>query len=346
MKKFLVLLLVLSMAGFALAGCATQAVEATETTAEETTEAPVEEAPAEEVTPEDQFVTILTGGSSGPYFALGGAVSNLLNEKLTYVNASVESTGASAVNSTKIAMGDAEIAFAMNNVVSFAYEGIESFSEKGKMDNIRGIAALYPNHCQVITLEGTGINGIEDLVGKKVGVGAPGSGTEVDARNILGIYGITYDDIDEDFLSYAEAVEQLKNGTVDAAFLTSGLPNATIMDLATTHDVVIVPITQDKVEELALKIPYYKSEIVPAGTYGNETDVETAAVVSMLITREDLDEQVVYDITKVIFENLQTLRDTHSVANKIDVSKYYEGMPVPLHAGAERYFEEIGVLVK
>ena len=336
MKKTLALLLILSMVGFTLAGCAKEAPAAEE-------EAP---AVAEEATPEDQFVTILTGGSSGPYFALGGAVSNLLNEKLSYVNASVESTGASAVNATKIGTGEAEIAFAMNNVVSFAYNGTESFAEKGAFDNIRGIAALYPNHCQVITLEGNGIAEIEDLVGKKVGVGAPGSGTEVDARNILGIYGITYDDIDEDFLSYAEAVEQLKNGTVDAAFLTSGLPNATIMDLSTTHDVVVVPVRAEKVAELALEIPYYKTEVVPAGTYDNETDVETAAVVSMLITREDLDEQVVYDITKVIFENLQTLRDTHSVADKIDVAKYYEGMPVPLHAGAERYFEEIGVLVK
>ena len=319
---------------FTFAGCAKEAPAA----AEEGTEA--------EARPEDQFVTILTGGSSGPYFALGGAISNLLNENLPYVNASVESTGASAVNATKIAMGEAEVAFAMNNVVSFAYNGTESFAEKGHFDNIRGIAALYPNHCQVITLQGSGIEEIEDLAGKKVGVGAPGSGTEVDARNILGIYGITYDDIDEDFLSYAEAVEQLKNGTVDAAFLTSGLPNATIMDLATTHDLVVLPVRAEKVAELALKIPYYKAEIVPAGTYDNETDVETAAVVSMLITREDLDEQVVYDITKVIFENLQSLRDTHSVANKIDAAKYYEGMPVPLHAGAERYFEEIGVLVK
>ncbi len=340
MKKLLVLLLILSVMGLTLVGC-TQAAEETNA------DAPVDEstpAVAEDATPEDQFVTILTGGSSGAYFALGGALSNLLNEKLTYVNASVESTGASAVNATKIAMGDAEIALAMNNVVSFAYNGVESFSEKGKFDNLRGIAALYPNHCQVVTLANTGISQIEDLVGKNVGVGAPGSGTEVDARNILGIYGITYDDIDEDFLSYAESIEQLKNGTVDAAFLTSGLPNATIMDLSTTHDVVIVPVRTEKVEELSAEMPYYKTEIIPAGTYDNEEDVETAAVVSMMITREDLDEQVVYDITKVLFENLQTLRDTHSVANKIDVAKYYEGMPIPLHPGAERYFEEIGVL--
>jgi TRAP transporter TAXI family solute receptor len=348
-KKFLVLLLILSVMSLGLVGCSQPSEESnTDVPAEDTASTTTEEevTTTEEVTPEDQFITILTGGSSGAYFALGGSLANLLNKNLDYANASVESTGASAVNATKIGMGDAEIALAMNNVVSFAYNGVESFSDKGKFENLRGIAGLYPNHCQVVTLESSNVTQIEDLSGKNVGVGAPGSGTEVDARNILGIYGITYDDIDEDFLSYAESIEQLKNGTIDAAFLTSGLPNATILDLSTTHDVVIVPIRAEKVDELAVKMPYYKREVIAAGIYDNEEDVETAAVVSMLITREDLDEQVVYDITKTLFENLQTLRDTHSVANKIDVTKYYEGIPIPLHPGAERYFEEIGVLQK
>lgn len=339
MKKLFLMILVLALVVSTLAGCTQEVAAEPEAPA---TETPASEEPVVEM--EDQFITILTGGSSGPYFALGGALSNVLNEKLSYANASVESTGASAVNATKIAMGEGEIAFAMNNVISFAYNGTESFADKGAFDNLRGIAALYPNHCQVITLADSGIKEIEDMVGKRIGVGAPGSGTEVDARNILNIHGITYDDIDEDFLSYAEAVEQLKNGTVDAAFLTSGLPNATVMDLSTTHDVVVVPVRAEKVAELATQIPYYKAEIIPAGTYDNEVDVETAAVVSMLVTREDLDEQVVYDITKTLFENLQVLRDTHAVANKIDVSKYYEGMPIPVHAGAIKYFDEIGVL--
>lgn len=292
----------------------------------------------------NQFVTVLTGGSSGAYFALGGALSNLLNSKLDYVNSSVESTGASAVNSTKIGNGQGEVAFAMNNVVSFAYNGVESFEEKGEFKNIRGITALYPNFCQVITLKDTGIKEIEDMVGKRIGVGAPGSGVEVDARNILKVHGITYDDIEEDYLSYAESVEQMKNGTIDAAFLTSGLPNSSIMDLATTHDVVIVTIRPEMVEKLQESIPYYSSEIIPAGTYDNEEDVFTAAVKTILITREDLDEDTVYDITKTLFENLDAMRDTHNAANNIDIEKFNEGMPVPIHPGAERYFREAGVL--
>lgn len=304
------------------------------------TEAPV----VDEDAVADQFVTILTGGSSGPYFALGGALSNLINQNLDYANSSVESTGASAVNATKIGNNDAELAFAMNNVVSFAYEGIESFEDKSEFTNLRGITALYPNYVQVITTKDTGLTEIEDLKGKRVGVGAPGSGTEVDARNILATHDITYEDLEEDYLPYSESVEQLKNGTIDAAFLTSGLPNSTIMDLATTHDVQIITIRPEMVEKLKERVSFYSSEIIPAGTYDNEEDIYTAAVKTILITNESLDEQVAYDITKLLYENLETMRGTHSAANHIDIEKFDEGMPIPIHPGAKRYYKEQNIL--
>lgn len=288
------------------------------------------------------FVTIATGGSSGAYFALGGAISNLLNEKVEGVNASVQSTGASAVNATLIGGKKVDIAFAMNDVVSYAYTGTEVFKDKGKVENLRGIASLYPNFVQVITLEGKGINEIVDLKGKKVGVGAPGSGTEVNARQILEAHGITYDDINEDFLSYAEAVEQMKNGAVDAVFLTSGLPNASIMDLATTKDVKIVPIRKEVVEKLAKEFPFYSSSLIKGGTYDDKEDVETAAVTTLLVTSADLSEELVYNITKTIFENLKNLTDTHAAAKDISLDTVRVGMPIPLHPGAEKYFKELG----
>lgn len=288
------------------------------------------------------FVTIATGGSSGPYFAIGGAMANLLNEKMDNVNASVQSTGSSVVNATLLGEQKAELAFAMNDVISYAYEGIEVFKDKGKVENLRGVAALYPNYVQVVTLEKNGINEISDLKGKKVGVGAPGSGTEVNARQILGAHGITYDDIDEDFLSYAESIEQLKNGAVDAAFLTSGLPNSNIMDICTTHDVKIVPIRKDVVEKLAQDYPFYSSEMIPAGTYDDKEDVETAAVTSLLVTRAELSEDEVYSITKTIFDNVDSLHEAHSAAKRISLDTVRKGMPIPLHPGAEKYFKEQG----
>ncbi len=325
MKKIVSLLLVgLLMIGL-LAGCSSE-TESNNATGEQK---------------EDRFITIATGGSSGAYFALGGTISNLLNENLSYINASVQSTGASAVNATLIGEGKAEVAFAMNDVVNYAYTGTESFAEKGKVENLRGIASLYPNFVQVISIEGKGIEEISDLAGKKVGVGAPGSGTEVNARQILASHGITYDDIDEDFLSYAEAVEQLKNGAIDAAFLTSGIPNAAIMDLATTKDVKIVPIRADKITKLAADFPFYSSENIPADTYGNSEPVETAAVMTLLVTSADLPDDVVYDITKTIFENLDALGDTHASGKKISLDKVEVGMPIPLHPGAAKYYEEV-----
>jgi TRAP transporter TAXI family solute receptor len=321
-KSSILVLLVLFLVGI-LTGCGEKKEEA-----------------AGEKKAEKVFVTIATGGSSGAYFALGGAISNQLNQKMEGVNSSVQSTGASAVNATLIGTKKAELAFAMNDVVSYAYTGTEVFKEKGKVENLRGVAALYPNFVQLITVEKTGIKEVADLKGKRVGVGAPGSGTEVNARQILKAYDMTYDDVKADYLSYAEAIEQMKNGAVDAAFLTSGLPNSTIMDLSTTQDVRIIPIRKEAVEKLAADYPFYASEVIPAGTYDNEEDVETAAVQTLLVTREDLSEELVYNITKTIFENLDSLRETHSAANSISIDSVLKGMPIPLHPGAEKYFNE------
>lgn len=325
MKTRIAVLLVLIMAfTISLTGCNQQ-------------KGPSETQPAKKT-----FVNIATGGSSGPYYALGGAIANLLNEKVSGVNASVQSTGASAVNATLLGEKKAEIAFAMNDVISYAYTGTEVFKDKPKIESLRGIAAFYPNYVQVVTLKDKGINEISDLKGKKVGVGAPGSGTEVNARQVLEAYGITYKDITPDYLSYAEAIEQLKNGAVDAAFLTSGLPNSSVMDLATTKDVKIVPIRKKYVDELAKKYPFYSSEPIPANTYDDKEDVETAAVTTILVTRADMDETLVYNITKTIFENLDTLVSTHSAAKQISLDKVKTGMPIPLHPGAEKYFKEKG----
>ncbi|MFZ5753931.1 MAG: TAXI family TRAP transporter solute-binding subunit [Bacillota bacterium] len=292
---------------------------------------------------EPVYITIATGGSSGPYFALGGAVAKLFNEKIPGANASVQSTGASAVNATLLGEKKAELAFAMNDVVSYAYTGTEVFKDKGAVKNLRGLAALYPNYVQVVTLAKTGIKSIYDLKGKRVGVGAPGSGTEVNARQILEAHGITYKDIKPDYLSYAEAIEQMKNGAVDAAFLTSGLPNSNILDLCTTQDVKIVPIDPKAVEKLAEKYPFYTSVLIPGGTYDDKEDVPTAAVTTILVVREDMKEDLVYNMTKVIFENLDVLVSTHSAAKDIKLEKIKKGMPIPFHPGAEKYFKEKGI---
>lgn len=324
MKKWIALILILGLVLSLTAGCGGGSKEAAKK-------------------PEPVFITVVTGGSSGPYFALGGAVAKLFNEKINGANASVQSTSASAVNASLLGEKKAELAFAMNDVISYAYAGIEVFKDKGAVKNLRGMAALYPNFVQVITLEKTGIKSIADLKGKRVGVGAPGSGTEVNARQILEAYGITYKDIKPDYLSYAESVEQMKNGSVDAVFQTSGLPNSTIMDLCTTQDVKIIPIEPAMVEKLAEKYPFYTSAPIPGGTYDDKADVPTAAVTTILVVREDMSEELVYNMTKAIFENLDTLVSTHAAAKDIKLEKVKKGVPIPFHPGAEKYFKEKGI---
>lgn len=292
---------------------------------------------------EQQFLTIATGGSSGPYYTIGGAMAKVYKEKLGY-NASVQSTGASVENINLLKAKKADLAFVMSDVTTFAYEGQENFKESGAIKELRAMAGLYLNYVQIVTLKDRNIQSVSDLKGKRVGVGAPNSGVEVNARMVLAGHGITYDDIQADYLSYAEAIEQLKNNTIDAAFVTSGLPNATVIDLMTTKDVVIVPIKPEDVAKMAQQFPFFVSAEIPAGLYNNEQPIPTAAIRNILLLRGDLSEEQAYKLTKTFFEELPTLQAAHNAANEIDVKEAGKNLVVPLHPGAEKYYKEVGAL--
>ncbi|WP_134683563.1 TAXI family TRAP transporter solute-binding subunit [Brevibacillus migulae] len=290
---------------------------------------------------EQKFLTIGTGGSSGPYYTIGGAMAKVFKEKLGY-NASVQSTGASVENVNLLKAKKIDLAFAMSDVVSFAYNGQENFKETGAIKDLRAMSGLYLNYVQIVTLKDRNIKSVADLKGKRVGVGAPNSGVEVNARMVLNGHGITYDDIKADYLSYAEAIEQLKNNAIDAAFVTSGLPNATVIDLMTTKDVEIVPIQGADIDKLAQQFPFFVKAEIPAGTYKNEQPIPTAAIRNIMLIRGDLSEDQAYKITKTFFENMDTFRDAHSAAKEIDVKEAGKNLVVPLHPGAEKYFKEVG----
>ena len=177
-----------------------------------------------------QFVTIATGGTAGAYYPLGGALSNIYNT-IDGVTANSQATGASVENIGLIAHGEAEVGFVQNDVTYYAWEGVESFEGKEAVKNIRGLSVLYPEVIQIIATEESGIKTVEDLRGKKVAVGGPGSGTEVNARQIMEVHGLSYDDINADFLSFSEAADQLKNKQVDAAFVTAALPTSAVTEI-------------------------------------------------------------------------------------------------------------------
>ncbi|WP_176482043.1 TAXI family TRAP transporter solute-binding subunit [Paucisalibacillus globulus] len=290
---------------------------------------------------EGEFITVLTGGSSGVYFPLGGAMAKIYQEM--GANANSQSTAASAANITTLNKGDAEVGFSMGDAAEDGYKGIDSFEEQGAQENVRSIASLYPNYLQIVATADSGIKTIEDLKDKSVAVGAPASGTEISAKRVLEAYGMSYDDINEDFLSFAEGVEGIKNGTIDAVVISSGLPNAGVMELQTTNDIVVVEIAEEKVLEMQENYPSFFPATVGADVYGLDADTPTIGVNNVLLTHSEVSDEVVYELTKGFFENLDTLKDTHNAAKDIDIKNALKNLPAPLHPGAKKYFDEQGI---
>ncbi|WP_060206521.1 TAXI family TRAP transporter solute-binding subunit [Sporosarcina koreensis] len=284
-----------------------------------------------------RIVTIATGGSSGPYNIIGTTLANEYSNEFG-VNSKPQSTGASVENINLIKEGKVEMAFVMSDVLTEAAEGIGNFPEK--VDEVQQIAALYPNYVQIVTTADSGIKTIEDLKGKRVAVGDQNSGVEVNARNLLNGFGITYDDLKVDYLGYAEAADGLKSGSVDAAFLTSGLPNSSVMELAASIDLALVAVDPAKIEEIAKDQPYFVAMDIPADTYGNTEAIPTAAIMNALVVSSELSEDDVYKLTKKFFESLDTLGNSHQAATEITLESAQKGMVAPVHPGAQKYYDE------
>ena len=283
------------------------------------------------------IVTIGTGGASGPYNILGTTLADTYTSEFD-VNSRTQTTGASVENINLLSQGKIEMAFVMSDALSQALAGEVSFTEP--VENVSQIATIYPNVVQIITKEGSGIKTIEDLKGKRVAVGDQNSGVEVNARQLLEGHGITYDDIQVDYLGYAEAASGLSAGTIDAAFLTSGLPNASVLELSETLGIELVSVEAGNVEEIAKEHPYFISYEIPANTYGNAEPIMTAAVPNALVVRTDMSEDDVYNLTKGIFENLDKLENSHQAAKEITLEGAQESLIAPLHPGAKKFYDE------
>lgn len=282
------------------------------------------------------FLSIVTGGTQGTYYPLGGTFANLVTEE-TGIQTTAEVSQASAANMTALKNGDAEIAFVQTDVAFYATEGTFMF-EGDAITDISAIGALYPETIQIVTLENTGIASVEDLRGKKVSVGAPGSGTYANAEQILEIHGMTMDDIDAQALDFGESQESLQAGQIDAAFITSGTPTGAVEALNAVADVTIVPVEADKAAELIEKYPYYAEDMVPSGTYGLTEDVPTVSVLAMLAVSNELPEDLVYEITAAIYGNTDQI--THAKGAFIKAETALDGIGIDVHPGAQRYFDE------
>src|SRR4051794_16009522 len=288
------------------------------------------------------FVTVLTGGTAGVYYPLGVALSKIFAEKVQNVRPTVQATKASVENLNLLRQGRGEVAFTLGDSLALAWAGDEEAGFRTKLTKLRGMTAIYPNYIQIVAAKDAGIRTLADLKGKRLSVGAPKSGTELNARTILHAAGLSYKDLGRvEYLPFNESVELMKNRQLDATLQSAGLGVSSLKDLATSIDIAVVEIPAAVVEKIGA--PYVKA-MVPANTYTGQTDaVPTAAVINYLVTRADLKDDLVYQMTKAIFENLPELQAAHSAARDIKLEDALQGVPIPVHPGAERYFKEKGV---
>ena len=345
MKKILALVLA-SIMVFALVACGGSGSSNTasweEITSAADSAAPAESTPAPAAPSGEKVkITLATGGTSGTYYAVGGVLGTVLGPKLTLSELSVESTGASKANVNMITDGEAQMAILQSDVINYAHNGTNTFEGEVE-DNALWIAGIYNETVQILAKPG--INNVADLKGKTVCVGDVGSGTEVNAWQVLSAAGLTKDDIKVVNGSFQDGVDQLKDGKIDAAFTVAGAPTTAIVDYATTNELNLVSLSDSELAAIRSEYPFLVQDNLPAGTYtGQANDVVCVAVQAALVASEDLSEDVVYEITKGLFENKAELEAGHAKFGFLDPKVASIGT-VPLHPGAEKYYKEIGVL--
>ena len=287
-----------------------------------------------------KFLNIGTGGTAGTYYPIGGAMAEILNKEIPGMSASAQSTGASVANVNMLGDGTIDLATVQNDIAYYAAHGTEMFVDK-KVDGLKGVASLYPETCQFVTLKSSGIKSLSELKGKRIAVGAVGSGVEANVRQILAVYGISYDDIDAQYLSFAEGASALKDGNVDVAVLTAGYPTASVQDIAAQNPVRLLPVEDKIADDLIAQYPFYTKTVIPGGTYaGFDEAVPSVSVMAMLVAGPTVNEELGYIVTKAIFSHLDRLQAAHAVGKQITRDSVKAGMSLPMNEGAEKYFNE------
>ncbi|MBR5827163.1 MAG: TAXI family TRAP transporter solute-binding subunit [Clostridia bacterium] len=290
-------------------------------------------------------MTMGTGGTGGTYYAYGNALGSQIKTS-TGISVSVVPTDGSKANILGIVAGDYQLGTVQSDVMSYAWDGTRSFEAEGKIEDFRVIAGLYAEAVQLITIDPE-IKTVADLKGKKVSVGAAGSGVYFNAVDVLGAAGLTIDDIDAQYQSFNDSKDALLDGKIQAAFVVAGAPTPAVTDLATSKEMRLIPIDGELSKALMDNSPFYTEYVVPAGTYkGQEEDVTTVTVKATLIVSASASENDVYNITKAIFDNIDAITTAHAKGAELTLENATSGMTVPFHAGAAKYFAEKGVTVE
>ncbi|MFI3174519.1 MAG: TAXI family TRAP transporter solute-binding subunit [Bacillota bacterium] len=293
---------------------------------------------------ENVTLTYATGGTTGTYYTVGSTMATVLNDAMPNVSLNAISAGASKSNILDIEDDMADIAIVQNDVMSYAYSGTDLFAEDGEFKKFTTIAGVYDETCQIIA--DSSIESIADLKGKAVNVGDAGSGVEFNATQILAAYGI---DINTDITkvngSFSDSANSIKDGKIQAAFITAGAPTTAIVDLAISKDVKLLEIDEEHATALMAEYPFYTQSVIPGGTYsGIDTDTNTLSVRATLIASEDVPDYAITQLLEAMFDNQSTLAASNAKFEELNLEDAVKGVSVPFHPGAEAYFTEAGVL--
>ena len=290
-----------------------------------------------------QFVTIATGNSGGTFFALGGAMAEIFSSTGGVI-ANAQSTKGSVVNVALVNEGKADIAFCNSSIAYYGVNGIEMFEQK--LPNVTALAELYPMHFQFVVSKNSNINSLYDMEGHHIAVGPKGSGTEANVRMFIEGWGMDYSKFKPSFISFSNAVDQLKNRALDGAFIGAGIPTAAVMDLLTTGNFKLVSFEQEEVEAISKRYPFFSYGKIPSNTYSNQAESVGAVMVgTSLIVNKNLSSELIYNLMASLYDNLEILGNTHSSGKNIKLENATQGMSIPIHSGSKKYLEEKGVSV-
>jgi hypothetical protein len=293
---------------------------------------------------QQQFINVLTGGQSGVYYPLGVALSQIYAKSIPNVRSTAQVTRASAENMNLLEAGRGELALALADSVSDAYKGNAEAGFTKPLTKLRGLSATYNNYIQIVANADSGIKTLADLKGKRISVGAAKSGTELNARAIFKAAGLSYSDMAKiEYLPFGESVELMKNRQLDATLQSAGLGVASIRDLATSVKIVVISVPADVVSRVGDAA--YQPSFIPANTYAGQTvDIPTAAIPNFLVTHSGVSDELAYQMTKSLYDNIETMYAAHNAAKVMKRENAVRGMPVPVHPGAIRYYKEVGLM--
>lgn len=301
------------------------------------------------VSAQQTFIAIGTGGVTGVYYPTGGAICRLVNRDRAEhgIRCGVESTGGSVFNLNAIRSGELEFGVAQSDWQFHAYNGTSRFEEQGPFEELRAVFSVHPEPFTVVARADAGIETFEDLVGKRVNVGNPGSGQRGTMEVVMDAYGWTMDDFAlAAELQAAEQSQALCDNNIDAMIYTVGHPSGSIQEATTACDSVLVEVSGDIIDTLVAERPYYRTATIPGGMYrGNDEDVHTFGVGATFVTSANVSDDVVYTVVRAVFENIDQFRSLHPAFAKLDPAQMAkDGLSAPLHPGAERYFREAGLI--